>query len=57
VLYSKAILMPNIAASPQKPARNLSAREKREWVKVRGKLPDMTGGNAIPQNDGMPLSF
>jgi hypothetical protein len=55
--YTQAIVMPNVAASPQKPARYLSAREKRGYVKVRGKLPYTTGCNAIPQNDGKPLSF
>jgi hypothetical protein len=49
--------MPNVAASPQKTARYLYAREKRRGVKVRGKLRDTTGSNAIPQNDGKPLSF
>ena len=57
LLYSRAILMPNVAASPQKPAMYLSAREKRGYVKVRGKLQYTTGCNAIPQNDGTPLSF
>jgi hypothetical protein len=49
--------MPNVAASPQKPARYLSARKKRGCVKGRGKLPYTTGCSAIPQNDGKPLSF
>jgi hypothetical protein len=57
LLYSRAILMPNVAASPQKPVMYLSAREKRGYVKGRGKLPDATGCHAIPQNDGTPLSF
>ena len=53
----KAIVMPTLAASSQKTARYLSAREKRRCVKGRGKLRDTTGGNAIPQNDGTQLSF
>jgi hypothetical protein len=53
----RAIVMPTLAASSQKTARYLSAREKRRGVKGRGKLPYTTGGNAIPQNDGKPLSF
>ena len=53
----RAIVMPTLAASSQKTARYLSAREKKRYVKGRGKLRNTTGGNAIPQNDGTQLSF